>query len=69
MERLSGFVQPYAWGSATAIPTFLGRVPDGDPFAELWFGTHPAAPSPLASGAALRERVAADPEGMLGRSA
>ena len=24
MERLTGVIQPYAWGSLTAIPEFLG---------------------------------------------
>src|SRR5690606_2846593 len=32
----------YAWGSATLIPELLGEQPDGEPVAELWFGTHPA---------------------------
>jgi len=43
--RLTNTVQPYAWGSTTAIPRLLGREPDGTPQAELWIGAHPAAPS------------------------
>ena len=45
MERLTGVIQPYAWGSRTAIPEFLGVAPSGEPQAELWFGAHPLAPS------------------------
>ena len=45
MERLTGVIQPYAWGSRTAIPEFLGVEPTGEPQAELWFGAHPLAPS------------------------
>ena len=45
MEKLTGVVQPYAWGSPTAIPELLGVEPTGDPQAELWFGAHPLAPS------------------------
>jgi mannose-6-phosphate isomerase len=35
----------YAWGSPTLIPELLGESPDGQPVAELWFGTHPAGPA------------------------
>ena len=45
MERLTGVIQPYAWGSRTAIPELLGVAPTGEPQAELWFGAHPLAPS------------------------
>jgi mannose-6-phosphate isomerase len=45
IERLMGVIQPYAWGSLTAIPDFLGRKPTGKPQAELWLGAHPLAPS------------------------
>ena len=38
-------VRNYAWGSPTAIPAIQGRTPSGTPEAELWIGTHPAAPS------------------------
>ena len=33
----------YAWGSKDLIPDFLGSEPDGEPQAEIWFGTHPSA--------------------------
>jgi mannose-6-phosphate isomerase len=35
----------YAWGSPTLIPELLGEKPDGEPVAELWFGTHPGGPA------------------------
>jgi mannose-6-phosphate isomerase len=57
MLRVQGVIQNYPWGDAHAIARFLGRDPDGKPQAELWFGTHPSAPSNLADGRAL-ERVA-----------
>lgn len=51
----------YAWGSRTAIPAWLGIEPDGEPWAELWFGTHPAGSATLDSGESLAEHVATDP--------
>ncbi|MTB07159.1 MAG: mannose-6-phosphate isomerase, class I, partial [Actinobacteria bacterium] len=58
MIRLIGAAQHYAWGSDSAIPAALGIEPDGRPWAELWWGTHPGgrtmaatpsdAPVPLA---------------------
>lgn len=45
MLRLIGSVRHYPWGDPEAIPRLLGREPDGHPWAELWFGTHPSAPS------------------------
>src|SRR6187401_3623216 len=41
MISLVGAVQHYAWGSETAIPAALGIDPDGRPWAEVWWGTHP----------------------------
>lgn len=65
---LENAIQPYAWGSPTAIPDLLGVAnPDGGPMAELWIGAHPAAPSRLAADRRpLPEIVAADPAGVLG---
>lgn len=37
----------YDWGSATALARLQNRSPDGGPEAELWMGSHPAAPSEL----------------------
>lgn len=44
--RLENVIQPYAWGSTTAIADLLGQSgPAGEPQAELWMGTHPQGPS------------------------
>ncbi len=43
--RLENTVQPYDWGSMSAIQDLLGVEPDGRPAAELWMGAHPLAPS------------------------
>ena len=45
MHLLRGVIQHYAWGTTSFIPELLGNAPDGQPCAELWFGTHPLAPS------------------------
>lgn len=43
---LKNVIQPYAWGSATAIPRLLGIPnPSAGPQAELWMGAHPKASS------------------------
>jgi mannose-6-phosphate isomerase len=67
MQRLTGVIQPYAWGSLTAIPEFLGVEPTGEPQAELWFGAHPLAPSSV-DGEPLDKVVAQDPVGVVGRA-
>ena len=65
---LDGRVQHYAWGHHEALPGFLGRHPDGTPWAEWWLGAHPEAPSVVGSVPAttLDRHVAADPEATLG---
>ncbi|MGI4895014.1 MAG: mannose-6-phosphate isomerase, class I [Janthinobacterium lividum] len=65
MLRLTNRVQPYAWGSTTAIPELLGVAADSTPQAELWIGAHPSAPSD-AEGTPLDERIAAAPAQLLG---
>ena len=67
MERLTGVIQPYAWGSRTAIPDLLGTEPTGEPQAELWLGAHPLAPS-IVDGEPLDKVVAYDPVGVVGRA-
>lgn len=62
---LDGVARGYAWGSPTAIPQLCGVEPDGRPVAELWFGAHPAGPSP-ALDATLDKLIAADPAAALG---
>lgn len=47
MHTLRGARQTYAWGSPTEIPQLLGVQPDGRPWAEEWFGAHPAGPTRL----------------------
>jgi mannose-6-phosphate isomerase len=65
MQRMTGTVQPYAWGSTTAIPALLGEEPTGEPQAELWLGAHPLAPS-IVGGRPLGDLIADDPEAVLG---
>jgi mannose-6-phosphate isomerase, class I len=45
VEQLIGAPRNYAWGSTKSIPAFLGIPASDEPVAELWFGTHPTAPS------------------------
>ncbi|HXV63545.1 MAG TPA: mannose-6-phosphate isomerase, class I [Vicinamibacteria bacterium] len=53
LHRLTPRVQHYAWGDAEFIPRLIGQANSHDqPFAELWFGTHPDLPS-LVDGAPL----------------
>jgi mannose-6-phosphate isomerase len=68
MERLRGVIQPYAWGSRTAIAELLGTEPTGEPQAELWLGAHPLAPS-IVDGEPLDKVVADDPVGVVGWAA
>lgn len=65
MDVLTGTIQPYPWGSTTALPEFLGREPDGKPQAELWLGAHDSAPSRLGN-RGLDEVIADDPAGVVG---
>ncbi len=67
---LDNTVQPYDWGSTTAIQELLGRPVDGRPAAELWLGAHPSAPShvDVADGTAtLIDLIRVDPVAMLGQ--
>lgn len=48
-------MQHYAWGDRTFLPELLGRQPDGEPWAELWLGTHPHGESTLSDGRLLRD--------------
>ena len=46
LVRISGAVQHYEWGGYDYIPSLLGVENRAHrPFAELWLGTHPAAPA------------------------
>ena len=48
MQLLRGAIRTYAWGSRTVLPEFLQVQPTGEPQAELWLGSHAAAPSRVA---------------------
>lgn len=68
MELLEGVIRNYEWGSTSSLPSILGRPENGEPWAELWLGAHPSAPSLLGCGGQpLDAAVAADPVGALGR--
>lgn len=54
VQLVTGVVQHYAWGDPTFIPRMLGIEPDGRPYAELWFGTHPGGPAMLEGDLSLR---------------
>ena len=49
MRTVFGAVQHYDWGDTSALPRLLHREPNGQPWAEIWFGTHHVAPSHLDS--------------------
>jgi mannose-6-phosphate isomerase len=66
-------IKPYAWGARGAdafIPRLLGIEPQADtPYAELWMGTHPNAPSEVIVGDAripLPQLTAQYPREILG---
>jgi len=66
-------IQPYAWGSRgrdALIPRLLGLTPEPDqPYAELWIGAHPKAPSAIVTPEGERPLdawIAQDPAAALG---
>ncbi|GMA35099.1 mannose-6-phosphate isomerase, class I [Demequina litorisediminis] len=72
MQRITPVIRHYDWGTTDDIPRFLGAEPDGRPCAEAWWGAHTSAPSALPDEAlplALDERIAQQPEDMLGAEA
>ncbi len=69
MLVLHNRVQAYAWGRVDAMTALVGREPSGGHEAELWVGTHPAAPSLVVDdpgGRTLAEVIASDPRRWLG---
>jgi mannose-6-phosphate isomerase len=70
VDLLEPMVQPYAWGSRTAIAELQGRhAPAPGPEAELWMGAHPSAPSGVerhGGRTTLDAVIAADPADELG---
>ena len=69
--RLKNVIQPYAWGSTTAITQMLGLPnPTHQPQAELWMGTHPKGPSMVVAGddrAPLQQLIDRHPIDILGQ--
>lgn len=68
MDLLTNAIQPYAWGSRTAIAELQGRAPSESPEAELWMGAHPGAPSRLERRPTLLEAIEAAPVDELGQA-
>jgi mannose-6-phosphate isomerase len=67
MQLLEGVIRHYDWGSIDSIPELLGVRATGEPWAELWLGAHPSAPSSVGSaGLSLDGLIAADPAAALG---
>lgn len=52
---VEGVVQHYAWGDGEFIPRLLGVAGRGQPWAELWLGTHPGGPTVLDDGTPLSQ--------------
>jgi len=70
VDLLKNSIQPYAWGSRTAIADLLGEPrPSSLPQAELWMGAHPLAPSRIVRDGremSLSDAVKSDPEKEIG---
>jgi mannose-6-phosphate isomerase len=67
MWQLMNTVRHYPWGSRTVIPELLGEQSPADrPYAELWMGAHPDAPSVLSDGTPLDKAIAQRSEALLG---
>jgi mannose-6-phosphate isomerase len=67
MWSLMNTVRHYPWGSRTVIPELLGEPSPADrPYAELWMGAHPDAPSVLSNGTPLDKAIAEQPDALLG---
>lgn len=70
MLLLENPIRAYAWGAPNGLADLLGTPPSGGPEAELWVGTHPAAPSVVRGGEhdgrTLAEVIAVDPARWLG---
>ena len=68
---LQNTIQFYDWGSTSAIPALLNeKNPAGKPWAELWMGAHPKAPSRVNCGGkqqSLIDWIRQRPHDILGR--
>jgi len=67
MQRLTGSVQNYAWGSTTLLAQLRGEAVSIDPEAEIWYGAHPGAGTFFDDGSSLLEAIEADPVDVLGQ--
>jgi mannose-6-phosphate isomerase len=63
---LTNTVQAYPWGAPDGVADLVGRAPSGGPEAELWIGSHPAAPSRLDDGRTLDAVEGKEAEAILG---
>jgi len=67
--RLKNIIQDYPWGSYTFIQDLLGEAQTETPWAELWMGDHPKAPSKVwvnGQWQPLDVLIARNPEQILG---
>ncbi len=55
VHEIFGPIQHFQWGDTEFLPEFLQRIPDGQPWAEWWLGTHPRGPATLRNGQSLQE--------------
>lgn len=71
--KMKNAIQPYAWGSLTALAELLGEPsPSNQPQAELWMGAHPKAPSQIwyqGRWQSLEEMIRREPVVFLGKIA
>ncbi|WP_026162085.1 mannose-6-phosphate isomerase, class I [Corynebacterium ulceribovis] len=66
MERLTGAMRYYPWGSRTLLANLTGRqIPVDRPEAELWFGAHPTG-SAMVGDRSLLDIISQDPKQHLG---
>ena len=70
---LDNSIQPYDWGSKTALNELFGIAnPDHQPQAEIWMGAHPRAPSKVLlndeKAMTLDAFIESAPEGILGET-
>ena len=70
---LDNSIQPYEWGSKTALNKLFGIAnPDNQPQAEIWMGAHPGAPSKVlmddTKAITLDAFIDSSPESILGET-
>ena len=67
MERLTGGLQNYAWGSTTLLASLRGDGASVEPEAEIWYGAHHGVATLCDDGKSLLERIEANPVELLGQ--